>query len=128
MFPAQDTYEYAGSQYTVTCHLTPGDMPKVIFKGSMRLESEEEAPVNQILAHVVNKAGGEDQVILDLHDLTFINSRGISVLYKFAINLRNKNVNVNIFAVKQSTWQQATLNNVLKLSPNSTITWSEAAN
>jgi hypothetical protein len=123
-----DTYEYAGNQYAVTCYLTPGDIPKVIFTGSMRLETAEEAPINEILARVVDEDSGEDQVIVDLHSLTFINSRGISMLYKLAINLRNKNVDMNIFAVKQSAWQQATLNNILKLSPNSTITWSEAAN
>jgi hypothetical protein len=89
----------------------------------MRIENAEEEPINQLLARVVTCAPGYDYVELDLHGLDFINSRGISVLYKFAINLRNKGVHVNIFAVKQSAWQQATLSNVLKLSPNSTITW-----
>jgi hypothetical protein len=123
----QDTYEYKGEQFTITCHLILGQIPKVVFQGAMRMESAEEAPVLELLQRVVDHALGEDYVIIDLHDLGFINSQGISVLYKFAINLRNVNVNVNIFAVKQSVWQQATLNNILKLSPDSTITWSEEA-
>jgi hypothetical protein len=127
MSAIQDTYEYNGNQFKITCHLTPDDVPKVVFQGSMRLKGDEETPVIKLLQHVVDKAAGEDYVVVDLHDLGFINSQGISVLYKFAIKLRNKNVNVNIFAVKQSAWQQATLNNVLKLSPDSTITWTEEA-
>jgi hypothetical protein len=125
MSVAQDTYEYNGNQFKVTCYLIPMETPKVVFEGAMRMENAEEAPVIELLQHVVDKALGEDYVVVDLQNLDFINSQGISVLYKFAINLRNKNVNVNIFAVRQSTWQQATLNNVLKLSPDSTITWSE---
>ena len=121
----QDTYEYNGDQFKITCHLPLGDEPKVVFQGAMRMKSVEEVPVLELLQHVVNRATGEDYVVIDLHNLDFINSQGISVLYKFAINLRNKNVKVNIFAVKQSAWQQATLNNVLKLSSDSTITWSE---
>ena len=125
MSAVQDTSEYKGDQFKITCHLPLGDVPKVVFQGAMRMESVEEASILELLQHVVNRAAGEDYVVIDLHNLGFINSQGISVLYKFAINLRNTDVNVNIFAVKQSTWQQATLNNVLKLSPNSTITWSE---
>jgi len=125
MSAVQDTYEYNGNQFKITCYLPLGEIPKVVFQGAMRMESAEEAPVIELLQRVVNRAAGEDYVVVDLHHLDFINSQGISVLYKFAINLRNKNVNVNIYAVKQSTWQQATLNNVLKLSPNSIVTWSE---
>lgn len=125
MSAVKDTYEYKGNQFKITCYLTPMEMPKVVFQGAMRMEGAEEALVIELLQHVVDKTKGEDCVEIDLHKLDFINSQGISVLYKFAINLRNKNVNVNIFAVKQSTWQQVTLNNILKLSPDSTITWSE---
>jgi len=121
----QDTYEYNGNQFKITCHLTPDDVPKVVFQGTMRMKGDEEAPIIKLLQHVVDRAAGEDYVVVDLHNLGFINSQGISVLYKFAIKLRNINVNVNIFAVRQSAWQQATLNNVLKLSPHSTITWTE---
>ena len=127
MSAVQDTYEYNGNQFKITCHLPLGEVPKIVFQGSMRMESAEEMPVIELLQRVVNGAIGEDYVVVDLHQLDFINSQGISVLYKFAINLRNKNVGVNIYAVKQSTWQQATLNNVLKLSPNSSVTWSEKA-
>ena len=91
----------------------------------MRLKDTEEPPLTELLAHVIDNTGRGDTVMIDLRKLAFINSRGISVLYKFAINLRNKNVDVNILAVKQSTWQQATLGNITKLSPDSTITWTE---
>jgi len=128
MSAIQDTYEYSGDQFKITCHLIPDDVPKVVFQGSMRMKGAEEAPVIELLQHVVDRAVGEDYVVVDLHNLGFINSQGISVLYKFTINLRNKNVNVNVFAVKQSAWQQATLNNILKLSPDSTITWAEEGN
>jgi hypothetical protein len=125
MSAVQDTCEYNGDQFKITCHLTPLDVPKVVFQGAMRMASAEETPVMEMLQQVVDKTTGDDCVEIDLHDLNFINSQGISVLYKLAINLRNKNINVNIIAVKQSTWQQATLNNVLKLSPGSTINWLE---
>jgi len=128
MSAIQNTYEYNGDQFRITCHLTPNDVPKVVFQGAMRMKGAEEAPVIELLQHVVDRAVGEDYVVVDLHNLGFINSQGISVLYKFAINLRNKNVNVNIFAVRQTAWQQATLNNNLKLSPDSTITWAEEGN
>ena len=127
MSAIQDTYEYNGDQFKITCYLTPDNVPKVVFQGSMRMKGAEETPVIKLLKHVVDRAAGEEYVVIDLHNLAFINSQGISVLYKFAINLRNKNVNVNIFAIKQSTWQQVTLNNILKLSPDSTITWTEEA-
>jgi hypothetical protein len=124
----QDTYEYNGEQFKITCYLIPDEVPKVEFRGAMRMQSAEEPPVIALFQQVVDRVVGEDYVEIDLHNLDFINSQGISVLYKFAINLRNNNVNVNIFAVKQTTWQQATLNNILKLSPDSTITWSEKPN
>ena len=72
------------------------------------------------------KADKKDRVTLDLRPLSFINSRGISILFKFAINLRNKNVSLNVLAIKSSVWQQAQLNNIPKLSPDSIITWSES--
>lgn len=117
----QPIYKYTGDAYKIIYHSTPGSPPSVFFQGKMRLGSEEDDPLTELFTQIVEEATGQEQVVVDLRQLEFINSRGISLLYKFALNLRSQNISLTVLAVKKSTWQQATLNNITKLSP----TWSE---
>jgi len=123
--PLPNKDEYSKPEFTIT--YTPGSVLTVLFRGGVRLESADVPPISELLARVVTEAIPHHPVVLDLRQLSFMNSQGISVLFKFAINLRHKHVSLNILAVKSSVWQQAHLDNVPKLSPESIITWSEGA-
>jgi hypothetical protein len=123
--PTQD--EYRKEKFAVAYDLTPGAMPTIVFQGEMRLEEADEPSIAALLARVIDEVVYADQVVLDLRQLAFMNSRGISTLFKFAINLRNeKNAGLNVLAIKGSVWHQAHLDNIPKLSPSSTINWLEA--
>ena len=119
----QNQNEYGKEEFTITYNLLPGSVPTVVWQGKLRLEAEDELPISELLDRVIDEAYNYNRVILDLRHMSFMNSRGISVLFKFAISLRKKNVSLEVLAVKNSVWQQAHLNNISKLSPDSIITW-----
>ncbi|MBN1991764.1 MAG: STAS domain-containing protein [Anaerolineae bacterium] len=121
--PPQD--EYSQPEFTITSHLAADAGPTVVFQGKMRLETTDEAPIAQLFGRIVDQASPTRRVILDLRRLSFMNSRGISALFKFAIALRGKQVSLHVLAVESSVWQQAHLNTIPKISPDSIITWLE---
>jgi anti-anti-sigma factor len=124
--PTQSQAEYRKPDFCITCDLAPGTAATVVCQGKMRLEDTDEKPITELLNRVIEKAYNTDQVILDLRHLEFMNSQGISVLFKFAINLRQKNIGLNVLAVKSSVWQQTHLDNIPKLAPDSIINWTDA--
>ncbi len=90
----------------------------VKFSGSLRLSSMSEyAPIVELLNEVA--ASAPPTIVLDLQQLEFLNSSGISMLSKFAIAMRKQQT--SSIVVKGSTsipWQGKSLKNLQRLMPN----------
>jgi hypothetical protein len=93
----------------------------VTFKGSLRLSSMEEYnPIVELLNTAI--AAHPPALTLDLKNLEFLNSSGISMLSKFVINLRKQNITELVILGSQSIpWQGKSLKNLQRLMPNLTL-------
>jgi hypothetical protein len=89
----------------------------VRFSGTLRLGGPDEyAPVESLLGKAI--ANGANELTIDLCELEFLNSSGINVLYKFAVNARKVD-GLRLTAVGSSRvpWQGKSLSNLTKLNP-----------
>lgn len=90
----------------------------VHFEGILRLGGPQEyQPIADLLDKVLLT---EPKVItLDLRALSFLNSSGIDVLYKFAIAMREKGeLKLVVRCSKNIAWQGKSLPNLKKYNPN----------
>lgn len=89
----------------------------VSFAGSLRLRGPEEyAPIAQLLGSVVDRS--PRKIILNLQQLEFLNSSGISMLSKFIMGVRKQGGVQTIVQGSQSIgWQGKSLKNLQKLMP-----------
>lgn len=89
----------------------------VCLQGALRLSGMEEyAPIVELLNNVADS--DPPQIILNLQQLEFLNSSGISMLSKFAIKVRQKgNVKMQIKGSQAIPWQGKSLRNLLRLMP-----------
>jgi hypothetical protein len=95
----------------------------VIFEGSLRLNGTEEyAPIAQLLTDAIEPE--PPTITLDLKELKFLNSSGISLLSKFAIDVRKKK-NVQMIAIgsQETPWQTKSLKNLQRLMPSLKLEW-----
>ena len=92
--------------------------------GRFRLRGVEEyAPVLEIL--VAAAESGSSSLTLDLRELEFLNSSGISTLSKFALKLRgNDTTKLVIEANENYPWQKKSLQNFKKLLPELELNYS----
>lgn len=97
---------YEATTATVTC------------SGSLRLRGMEEyAPIVQLLNEVADSE--PSKITLDLRQLEFLNSSGISMLSKFAIRVRQKGrVQMVVLGSQEIPWQGKSLRNLLRLMPS----------
>ncbi|HBB30333.1 MAG TPA: hypothetical protein DDZ80_16170 [Cyanobacteria bacterium UBA8803] len=89
----------------------------VSCEGSLRLSGNEEyGPIVELLDHV---ADSEPPILtLDLRQLEFLNSSGISMLSKFVIKVRQKkNINIVVQGSQNIPWQGKSLKNLQRLMP-----------
>lgn len=93
----------------------------VNFNGSLRLSGMDEyGPIVQLLNQMAEKE--PPQITLDLRELEFLNSSGISMLSKFVIKVRpKKNVTILVLGSKGIPWQGKSLRNLQRLMPNLTL-------
>ncbi len=93
------------------------------FRGSLRLNGiQEYVPVIQLLNQVVEQ--GKTAIIINLCQLEFLNSSGISVLSKFVIRVRQKNhMQMVVQGSKDIPWQGKSLKNLQKLMPRLQLEW-----
>lgn len=93
----------------------------IIFQGSLRLNGTEEyAPISNLLNDVVEQEPGK--IWLNLKELDFLNSSGISLLSKFVINVRKrKNIQMVVMGAKGIPWQGKSLKNLQRLMPTLTL-------
>ena len=93
----------------------------IIFDGSLRLNGMAEyAPISELLNNVVKQE--PEKIILNLKELNFLNSSGISLLSKFVINVRKQqNIQMIVMGAKDIPWQGKSLKNLQRLMPGLTL-------
>ena len=90
-------------------------------QGSLRLSGMDEyAPIVQLLNDVAEE---EPPIItLNLRELEFLNSSGISMLSKFVIKVRQKKtIQIVVIGSKGIPWQGKSLKNLQRLMPSLTL-------
>lgn len=94
------------------------EISTVKFSGLLSLGGPKEyAPIADLLAKIVESE--PPQITLDLRELEFLNSSGISMLSKFVLSLRKKkNVQPIIVGSNQHAWQGKSLKNLQKFLPS----------
>lgn len=90
----------------------------VICQGSLRLSGTEEyAPIVQLLNNLADQE--PPTLTLNLRQLEFLNSSGISIISKFVIKVRQKgNIQMVVKASKNIPWQGKSLKNLQRLMPS----------
>ncbi len=90
----------------------------IIFDGYLRLNgSAEYASIFELLNNVAQQE--PEKIVLDLKELNFLNSSGISILSKFVINVRKrKNIQMVVIGTKKNPWQSKSLKNLQRLMPS----------
>jgi hypothetical protein len=88
------------------------DAARVNFEGSLRLSgSMAYMPIVQLLEEVGEL--GAETVILDLSKLQFLNSAGINMVYKFALNLNKKGGSkLIVYGSSSFPWQKKMLSHL----------------
>jgi hypothetical protein len=89
----------------------------IIFNGSLRLNSSEEyGSISELLNNVLKEE--PKKITLNLKELAFLNSSGISILSKFVINVRKqKNIQMVVLGATKNPWQSKSLKNLQRLMP-----------
>ena len=90
----------------------------IVFDGSLRLNgSAEYASISELLDYVARQE--PEKIVLDLKELSFLNSSGISILSKFVIKVRKcKNIQMVVIGAKKNPWQGKSLKNLQRLMPS----------
>ena len=93
----------------------------VLFKGALRLSGMEDyAPILEMLKGTLSNTARP--VVLDLRDLDFLNSSGITMLSRFVIEARDQaGVDLYFFASEAVAWHSRSLKNLQRLMPALTI-------
>jgi anti-anti-sigma factor len=91
---------------------------QIVFDGSLRLNgSVEYASISDLLNHVAQQE--PPKIVLDLKQLNFLNSSGISILSRFVINVRKRqNIQMIVIGAKTNPWQSKSLKNLQRLMPS----------
>jgi hypothetical protein len=89
----------------------------VVFKGALRLSGTADyAPILDLLKETL--ATPATPVVLDLRELDFLNSSGITMLSRFVIEARDCNgINLEILASESIPWHARSLKNLQRLMP-----------
>jgi hypothetical protein len=90
----------------------------VFFQGSLRLNGTNEySPISELLDEIIE--ADPQKLILNVQELNFLNSSGISMLSKFVINVRKRqNIQMSVIGVKEIPWQSKSLKNLQRLMPS----------
>lgn len=92
----------------------------IYFEGSLRLNPGGYTPISNLLKHVLMQSPG--RIRLHLHDLQYLNSSGLNMLFKFVIAIRNKgSVQLVVHASKEVFWHSRTLANIERFFPAAEI-------
>lgn len=106
--------EYKGEDFYVDF---PESGNTVEFNGTIRLRDKSEY---QVIADILDKAleTVSPTLILDLKELSYLNSSGINMFSKFIITAKHKNTcAVEICGSSTISWQQKSLKNLRRIWP-----------
>lgn len=108
------TQEIKGDDYTV---LFDADATTVNFKGELSLGGPKEyEPIAKLLNDVAET--NPSTMTINLRDLMFLNSSGISMLSKFVLSLRKKKeTQLVVLGSNDLPWQGKSLKNLERLLP-----------
>lgn len=97
-----------------------GDAGTINFQGEISLGGPSDYNgINELLNEAVDN---HETLTLDLRDLAFLNSSGISMLSKFVVGLRKKKgLQLIIIGSNSMPWQGKSLKNLEKLLPGLTL-------
>ena len=106
--------EIKGKDYSIHYDL---ESVTVCFQGELSLGGPAEyAPIAELLDEVANRE--PPTITLNLKNLKFVNSSGISMLSKFVISVRKKKtIQLLVLGSNDVLWQQKSLKNLEKLLP-----------
>ena len=109
------TQDIKGEDYAVEYY---ADSKTVKFQGELALSGPKEyAPINALLNDVL--ATSPEVMAIDLRELAFLNSSGISMLSKFVLGLRKKKeTQLIILGSNDMPWQGKSLKNLQKFLPS----------
>lgn len=110
--------EIKGEDYTVQYD---SEQVRVDFQGEMALGGPAEyQPITDLLNDIADSAPA--QMTLNLRELEFLNSSGISMLSKFVLSLRKKqDIDLVVLGSSDMPWQSKSLQNLKKLLPTLTL-------
>ncbi len=96
----------------------------ITFKGILRLQDKDEyREIFELLTQAANETTGLP-LQLDMSELVFLNSSGISSLSMFIIKMRKLDKDISIRGNKSIPWQIKSLSNFQKLYGKVEITFS----
>jgi hypothetical protein len=89
----------------------------ILFKGALRLcGSEDYAPILDMLKGTLT--GPATPIVLDLRELEFLNSSGITMLSRFVMEARDRpGIDVQVLASETVPWHARSLRNLQRLMP-----------
>lgn len=96
------------------------DSATVFLRGFLRLDGiDKYQPVMDVLLNAVEQSSN---FTIDLRELDFLNSSGISMLSMFVVKVRDKgNINLTLKGSSKILWQTKSLKNLQRLMPNLTL-------
>jgi hypothetical protein len=89
----------------------------VFFKGALRLSGAEDyAPILEMLKETLLAPSAP--IVLDLRELDFLNSSGITMFSRFVIEARgHSGVSLHVLASEAIPWHARSLKNLQRLMP-----------
>lgn len=93
----------------------------VLFKGALRLcGTDDYAPILEMLKETL--ASPATPIVLDLRELDFLNSSGITMLSRFVMEARDRpGIDVQVLASETVPWHARSLRNLQRLMPTLSI-------
>ncbi len=93
----------------------------VLFKGALRLcGTEDYAPILDLLKETLTAPA--TPIVLDLRELDFLNSSGITMLSRFVMEARDRpGIDVQVLASESVPWHSRSLRNLQRLMPTLSI-------
>src|SRR4051794_12352302 len=93
------------------------DNSTVYFKGALRLSGTEDyAPILEMLKGTLTNPTAP--IVLDLRELDFLNSSGITMFSRFVIEARDHaGINLRFVASESIAWHTRSLKNLQRLMP-----------
>jgi hypothetical protein len=101
------------------------DNSTVFFKGALRLRGTEDyAPILEMLKETLREPSisPAGPIVLDLSELAFLNSSGITMFSRFVIEARSHaGIDLHFIASEAVPWHARSLRNLQRLMPTMNI-------